>query len=87
MPYIPTVLTTIFVWFVSSEFICFWLFAGNRYPQCEGVRDVGVLDEDGELTVGGRGKLYKMCEKGGEAKMFKREAYWVKLWAWHHWGS
>ena len=67
--------------------LCFWLFAGNRYPQCEGVRDVGVLDEDGELTVGGRGKLYKMCGKGGEAKMCKREAYWVKLWTWHHWGS
>ena len=67
--------------------LCFWLFAGNRYPQCEGVRDVGVLDEDGELTVGGRGKLYKMCGKGGEAKMFKREAYCVKLWTWHHWGS
>ena len=31
LPSIPTVLATIFVWFVSSEFRCFWLVAGNIY--------------------------------------------------------
>ena len=31
---------------------------GNRYLQCDGVREVGVLDEYGGLTVkGGAGEL------------------------------
>ena len=48
---IPTLLTTILHWFPSSEFKCFWLVAGNKYLQCDGVREVGVLGEDGGLTI------------------------------------
>ena len=36
---------------VSSEFRCLWLIAGNRYLQCDGLRDVDTLDENGGLTV------------------------------------
>ena len=34
-PNIPTLLTTIFVWFVSSEFKWLWLVAENRCLLCE----------------------------------------------------
>ena len=30
-----------------------WLVDGNRYFQCDGLGEVGVLDEDDGLTVGG----------------------------------
>ena len=60
---IPTVLTTIFVWFLSSDFKCLWLVAGNRYLQCDGVGEFGVLDEDGGLTVGN--KSFKKGEHVG----------------------
>ena len=50
--------TTTFVWFVSSEFTWLWLAAGNKYFQCDRVREVVVLYEDGGLTVeGGVGEL------------------------------
>ena len=52
IPNIPILLTTMFVWFVSSEFKWLWLVPGNKYLQCDGVGEV-VLDEDGILTVGG----------------------------------
>ena len=38
-------------WFVSSECKWLWLVAGNRYLQCDGLGEVGILDEVGELTV------------------------------------
>ena len=41
-------------WSSLSELICLWLFAGNRYLQCDGlgstVGKVGALDEVDELT-------------------------------------
>ena len=52
MPNIPTLLATTFVLFVSSEFRWLRLVARNRYPQCDGVIEVGKLDEGGWLTVG-----------------------------------
>ena len=38
VPNIPTLLTTTFVCFVSSEFKWLWLVAGNRYHQCDGIQ-------------------------------------------------
>ena len=38
-------------WFVLSVFKQFWLVDGNRYFQCHGFGEVGVLDEVGGLTV------------------------------------
>ena len=38
-------------WFVSSEFKWLCLVAGNRYLQCDGLGEVGILDEVGGLTV------------------------------------
>ena len=61
---IPTVLATIFIWFVSSEFRCLWLVAGNIY--------VSLMWREGRLvcwmrmTKSGVGGLYKMSEKGVE---------------------
>ena len=34
---------------------CLWLVAGNRCLQCDGLGEVGMLDEVGGLTVEGRG--------------------------------
>ena len=53
IPHIPTLLTKIFVWFVSLEFKWLWLVAGNGYLQRDGVGE--VLDEDGGLNVKGLG--------------------------------
>ena len=50
---ISTILTTIFVWFVSSEFKWLWLVAGNEYLPRDGVGEVGVLEEDGGLNIEG----------------------------------
>ena len=50
---IPALLSTISVWFVPSEIK--WLVAGKRYFLCDGVGEVGVLDENGGLTVEERG--------------------------------
>ena len=51
----------IFVWFVSSKFEWLWLVAENRYFKCDAVGEIGVLYEDGGLTVGGgAGELHKM---------------------------
>ena len=56
------VLPTIFVCFVSSELKWLWLVAENRCFQCDGVWEVDILDEDGELTFrcGVGGELYKI---------------------------
>ena len=48
---IPTLLTTVFVWFAGSEFTWLWLIAGNRSIQCDGTGEIGVSDEDSGLTV------------------------------------
>ena len=41
-------------WSSASELTCLWLFAVNRYLQCDGlgirVGKVDALDEVGELT-------------------------------------
>ena len=37
--------------FVSSKFKWFWLVAGNRYFQCDGLEMAGVLDEVRGLTI------------------------------------
>ena len=50
VPHIPTLLTTIFVWFVLSDFKWLWLVAGNRCRYDDEGED-SVLDEDGGLTV------------------------------------
>lgn len=42
-------------WYVLSEFKCLWLVAGNRCLQCDGLGEVGMLNEVGGLTVEGRG--------------------------------
>ena len=49
VPIIPTLLTTIFTWFVLSEFKWLWLVAGNKYIQCDGLGEADVLDEDAGL--------------------------------------
>lgn len=46
---IPALLSTISAWFVPSEIK--WLVAGKRYPLCDGVGEVCVLDENDGLTV------------------------------------
>ena len=53
---IPTLLTTMFARFVSSEFKCVWFIAGNRYLQCDAVGENSVLNEDGGFTVAGWGE-------------------------------
>ena len=45
VPNVSTLVTTIFAWFVLSEFKWLWFVARNRYLQCNGVGEVGVLDE------------------------------------------
>ena len=66
VPYISILLTTRFVWFVSSEFKWLWLAAESRCLQCDGVVEVGMVDEEGGLTIqgcgggGGGGGLYKI---------------------------
>ena len=52
VPNILTLLTPIIVYFASSEYRWFWLVAGNRYIQFDGVRKAYILDEDGGLTMG-----------------------------------
>lgn len=42
-------------WYILIEFKCLWLAAGNRCFQCDGLGEVGLLDEVGGLTVEGRG--------------------------------
>ena len=46
-----------------------WLFAGNRCLQCDGLREVGVLDEVGILNIAGWGEGV-MKKRGGEIKNF-----------------
>ena len=68
-PNFHTVPTTVFVWFVLPEFKWLWLVAGNRCFQCDGVREVGVLDEDGSLTIwSGVGDYIKCRERGWISK-------------------
>ena len=64
-----------------------WLAAGNRYLQCDGVREVGLLNKDGGLTVGGwvGGYCIKCLKRGWNGKkkvgkqIFKKEeTCWVK---------
>lgn len=63
VPNISTLVTTVFVWFVSLEFRWLWLVVtGKRYLQCDGVKEIGVLDDDDRLTFGevGLGALHKI---------------------------
>ena len=63
MSNIPTLLATTFVLFVSSEFRWLRLVARNRYPQCDGVIEVGKMNEGDCMTVGvggWLGGLYKL---------------------------
>ena len=51
VPNISTLVTTIFVWFVSLEFRWLWLVI----LQCDGVKEIGVMDEDDRFTFGEMG--------------------------------
>ena len=63
-----------------SEFKWLWLFAGSRCLQCDGLREVGVLDEVCILNIAGWGGG-GMKKRGGETKIFRKEATcWVKKW-------
>ena len=62
---------------------------GNRYPQGDGLGEIGVLDKIGGLAValwGGETvkniiKKWWNENKGGETKVLEREvACWVKKW-------
>ena len=64
-----------------------WLVAGNRYLQYDAVREVGVLDEDGWLTVGGgvQGAVQNIFKRSGIEKEvgnknFKKGTCWLKEW-------
>ena len=49
--------------FVLSGFKWLRLVAGNRYLQCDGLAEVGALDEVGRLTIGrnvGVGRMRKI---------------------------
>lgn len=41
------------------------MVTGKRYLQCDGVKEIGVLDEDDRLTFGevGLGALHKISKK------------------------
>ena len=60
VPNISILQSTAKFWFDWLKCKWLWLIAGKRYLECDGVEDVGVLDEDGGLTVrgevGGRGQ-------------------------------
>ena len=62
VPTIPTLLTTIFVWYVSSEFKWLQWVAGNRYIQYDQLGELGGWD--GRLIVGG-GRVSHRCREHG----------------------
>ena len=66
VPNISTLITTILVSFVSSELRWLWLVTRNRYLQCDGVKEIGVLDEDDRLK-----RVLEECEM--EIRLIKKK--------------
>ena len=42
---------------MQKECSIFWLVAGNRHLQYDGLGEVGVSDEIGRITIGGGGTV------------------------------
>ena len=74
---IPTLLDTLFVWFVPSKFTWLWLVVGNRYLQCDGVWEVGVLNQESGLTAGRwcGGIILNVLKGGGMWKGVEKQIF------------